>query len=147
MNYIFLSLLTSSGSDLLFSTVCQGSIHNLPRGWAMMILRGGGGHSFSLLWFSGGYGKFPAKITLSMGAGGGGATIFFLKKKRKWKYAVGHSYNSCLLFHFDKMLIQNYSMKLDAWRPLLVLQGLFVSGSNSLLTAWPVVMQWFNEDH
>ena len=28
------------------------SIHNLPRGWAMMILRGG--HSFSLLWFRGG---------------------------------------------------------------------------------------------
>ena len=67
-------------------------------------------------------------------------------------------------------------MKLDARRPLLVLQGLFSSGSNSLLspsshslssfsldllshalqelkddllddTAGPVVMQWFNEDH
>ena len=37
--------------------------------------------------------------------GGGGATIFILKKKRKWKYGVGGSYNSCLLFHFDKMYV------------------------------------------
>ena len=37
--------------------------------------------------------------------GGGGATIFILKKKRKWKYGVGRSYNSCLLFHFDKMYV------------------------------------------
>ena len=75
-----------------------------------------------------------------------------------------------LIFHFDKMLIENYGMKLDAWRPLLVRQGLFASGSNSLSspsshslssfhalqelkddllddTAWPVVMQLLNEDH
>ena len=32
-------------------------------------------------------------------------TIFFLK--RIWKYAVGCSYNSCLLFNFKKMLVQN----------------------------------------
>ena len=64
-------------------------------------------------------------------------------------------------------------MKLDARCPLLVLQGLLASGSNfrsphshsphtrslhshtlqklkdDLLddTVWPVVMQWFNEDH
>ena len=68
--------------------------------------------------------------------------------------------------------MQNQSMKLDAWRPLLVVQGLFASGLNSLSspsslslsslvlhtllelkddllddTAWPVRMQWFNEDH
>ena len=65
-------------------------------------------------------------------------------------------------------------MKLDARRPLIVLQGLFASAwlkltlvtlltltllilltlalqelKDGLLddTAWPVVMQWFNEDH
>ena len=39
---------------LIFISVAShlGSIHK-PRGWAMMILRGGG-HSFSLLWFRGG---------------------------------------------------------------------------------------------
>ena len=91
---------------------------------------GGGVTLFPYYDLEGGCGKFPTKITSSIGW----ATIFFLKKKRKWKYAVGHSYNSCLLFHFDKMLIQNYSMKLDEWRPLPVLQGLFASGSNSFST-------------
>ena len=55
----------------------QGSIHNLPRGWAMMILRGG--HSFSLLWFRRGCGKFPTKITSSIG--GGGQPFFSWKRK------------------------------------------------------------------
>ena len=57
----------------------------------------------TLFSYYGGCGKFPTKITSSIG--GGGATIFILKKKRKWKYGVGGSYNSCLLFHFDKMYI------------------------------------------
>ena len=58
----------------------QGSIHNLPRGWAMMILRGmGAGHSFSLLWFRGGCGKFPTKITSSIG--GGGQPFFSWERK------------------------------------------------------------------
>ena len=60
----------------------------------MMILSGGGGggggHSFSLLWFRGGCEKFPTKIKSSIGVGG---NHFFLKKKRKSKYAVGQSYN------------------------------------------------------
>ena len=36
-----------------------------------------GGHSFSLLWFGGGFGKFPMKMTSSIG----GPTIFFWKRK------------------------------------------------------------------
>ena len=99
MNYIFLSLLTSSGSDLLFSTVCQGSIHNLPRGWAMMILRGGGVTLFPYYDLAGAMENFQRKLHWAWGRGGGkGATIFFLKKKRKWKYAVGHSYNSSVFY-------------------------------------------------
>ena len=76
MNYIFLSLLTSSGSDLLFSTVCQGSIHNLPRGWAMMILRGGGGVTLFPYYDLGGLWKISSE-NYSEHGGGGGGNIFF----------------------------------------------------------------------
>ena len=50
----------------------QGSIHNLPRGWAMMILRGGGGGVtlFPYYDLGGCCGKFPTKITSSIGGGG-----------------------------------------------------------------------------
>ena len=68
-----------------------------------MILRGG--HSFPYYDLGGAVENFHRKYMTSSMGGGGGATIFFLKKKSK--YAVGRSYNSCLLFHFDKMLIQN----------------------------------------
>ena len=69
-----------------------GSIHNLPRGWAMMILRGV--TLFPYYDLEGGCGKFPTKITSSIE---GGATIFFLKKKRKWKFAFGRSATKRLL--------------------------------------------------
>ena len=39
----------------------------------------GGGHSFSLLWFRGGCGKFPTKITSSIG--GGGQPFFSWERK------------------------------------------------------------------
>ena len=67
---------------LIFISVAShlGSIHK-PRGWAMMILRGGG-HSFSLLWFRGGCGKFPTKITSSIGGGG---QHFFPEKEKEMK--------------------------------------------------------------
>ena len=45
-----------------------GSIHNLPRGWAMMILRGGGGHSFCLLWFRGAVENFQENYIEYRGA-------------------------------------------------------------------------------
>ena len=44
---------------------------------------GAGGHSFSLLLFSGGCGKFPTKITSSIGGGGG--QNFFPEKKKEMK--------------------------------------------------------------
>ena len=47
-----------------------------------MILRGV--HSFSLLCFRGGCGKFPRKVTLSIG----GPTIFFLKKGNENMYVI-----------------------------------------------------------
>ena len=46
---------------------------------------GGGVTRFPYCDLAGGCGKFPTKITSSIGGGGGGgggATIFFLKKKR-----------------------------------------------------------------
>ena len=51
------------------------------------------------------------KNDIALGRGG---NHFFPEKEKEMKYAVGRYYNSCLLFHFDKMLIQNESMKLDA---------------------------------
>ena len=45
-----------------------------------------------------GCGKFPMKMTSSMRE---------KEKEMKILYAVRHSSFSCLLFHFDKMLIQN----------------------------------------
>ena len=58
----------------------------------MIILRG-----FTLFPYydlGGDCGKFPTKMISSMGGG----NLFFLKEKRKLKYAVGRSYDSCLLF-------------------------------------------------
>ena len=77
--------------------VTLGSIHNLPR-------RG-------LWWFWGGSLSFPTmgglwKISKENDIEHRGANHFF-PEERKWKYADGHSYNSSLLFHFDKMSIQN----------------------------------------
>ena len=47
--------------------------------------------------------NFSTRITSSIGR----ANHFFPEKEKEMKYAVGRSYNSCLLFHFYKMLIQN----------------------------------------
>ena len=46
------------------------------------------------------------KMTSSMGEGGNHS---FPEKEKEMKilYAVRHSSFSCLLFHFDKMVIQN----------------------------------------
>ena len=66
-----------------------GSIQNLPRGCAIMILRGGSHSFFPTMIYGGEEGcrKFPTKMTSSIGGGGGGggATIFFLKKEKEMK--------------------------------------------------------------
>ena len=36
-----------------------------------------------------------------------GANHFFPEKEKEMKICCGRSYNFCLLFHFDKMLIQH----------------------------------------
>ena len=58
-----------------------GSIHNLPRGWAMMILRGRGGQItfFSYYDLGGTVENFQRKLHRAWGGG----NHFFLKKKRK----------------------------------------------------------------
>ena len=59
-----------------------GSIHNLPKGWAMMILRGGGGVTlFPYYDLGGGCGKFPTKIMSSIG----GANLFVPEKEKEMK--------------------------------------------------------------
>ena len=72
----------------------------------MMILRRVTLFPYYDLGGGGGCGKFPMKMTSSMGERGNHS---FPEKEKEMKilYAVRRSSFSCLLFHFDKMLIQN----------------------------------------
>ena len=71
----------------------------------MMILRGGGGVTLFPYYDLGGLWKISNENDIKHRGGGG--NHFFPEKEKEMKYAVRRSYNSCLLFHFDKMLIQN----------------------------------------
>ena len=89
--------------------------------------------------------NFQRKLTSSME---GGATIFFLKKKRKWKYAIGRSYNSCLLFHFDKMYVDT-ELEYETW--CMTPTSYATRSLCEWLKPWAPAQthsrQWFNEDH